>query len=57
MAISVAARSVKLAGNAALGHHDDAVRQRQHFGQIGGNDKQCHAARREIAQDSVDVGL
>ena len=46
MAISVAARGVELAGDPALRHDDDAVRQRQDLRQVGGHHQERHAARR-----------
>ena len=36
----------QLADGAALGHDHDAVGQRQHLGQVGGDDQQGHAAGR-----------
>ena len=43
---SVAPVARQLADGAALGHHHDAVGERQHLGQVGRDDEQRHAARR-----------
>ena len=57
MASCVACGARDLGGEAAFGHHEDAVAERQQLGQLGGDEEDGAALRGELADHVVELGL